>query len=121
MKPGDKIIAAVVSVFVLFSFVAGGGISGFAVAASCTGTPVLQLTPSPAQIGQLVLAKVTGLKNCFGAEVLLKDETQGSRCSGNTIASYQCRGVGCDNSVSFTLNTARDYVIAACIDKDGDN
>src|SRR3989344_515394 len=116
----DKGIAALVSVFVLFSFIAGGGISGFAVAASCTGTPVLHLAPNPAQASQLVLAKVTGLKNCFGAEVLLKDETQGSRCSGDTIASYQCRGVGCDNSVSFAPNTARDYVIAACIDKDYD-
>lgn len=120
MKSSDKIIAAAVSVFVLFSFVAGGGISGFATADSCTGSPVLHLTPNPAQAGQLIAAKVTGLKNCFGAEVLLKDETDGTRCSGNTIASYQCRGVSCDNSVSFTRNVAKDYVIAACVDRDGD-
>ncbi len=117
----ERAIFALAAALVLFSFLAPNNFSAFAVAPSCAGSPVLHLTPNPAQAGQLIAAKVTGLKNCFGAEILLKDETSGSRCSGNTIVSYQCRGVGCDNSISFTLNTAKEYVIAACIDRDNDN
>ena len=116
MMASEKTIAGIVAVLVLAAF-AMPNLSGYAVASECSGTPLLHLTPNPAQAGQLVTASVTGLKNCYGAEVMVKE---GSTCGGAAIASYDCKGVNCGGSTAFVLGTARDYIIAACIDKDGD-
>jgi len=112
----EKAIVGAVIVLVLAAFVVPS-ISGFAVASECSGTPLLHLTPNPAQAGQLVTASVTGLKNCYGAEVLIKE---GSTCGGVVLASYDCKGISCSGSTAFTFSVARDYIIAACIDRDED-
>ncbi len=109
----EKTAFVLAALVVAVSFVAPS-ISGFTVASECSGTPILQLTPNPAQASQPITASITGLKNCYGAQVLLKEDI----CSGPTIASFGCKGVNCHGDAVFAMNSAKDYLITACIDRD---
>ena len=119
MEKQGKTVLAVAVLVVFASLVAPYASStGFAVAMSCTGIPILQLSKDPVLAGQSIIARVSGLKNCEGKEILIKEND--GMCNGPVLTSFTCRNSVCDSAASLTMWTAKDYLISACIDKDGD-
>lgn len=81
-------------------------------ASSCSGTPSLALNPNPASPSGTVNANVSGLTNCGGYTITIKDY-QGCT-SGSTIASMISDST--TGSISFQAPTANgQYGYFACI------
>ncbi|MEK6807691.1 MAG: CARDB domain-containing protein [Nanoarchaeota archaeon] len=119
MEKQNKAIVAV-AVLIVFAALAAPYASptGFSIATQCSGVPILQFSKDPVLAGQYVIARVSGLTNCEGKEILIKEND--GMCNGPVLASFTCRNSVCDSAATLILNTARDYWISACIDKDGD-
>ena len=86
--------------------------------AQCSGSISLSLSPNPAQPSSTITASTSGLSNCDGKTIYIKDY-QGCS-SGTTICSCTSGDSGC--SCQFTAPSSEgDYTYFACIDKNGDD
>lgn len=112
----NKAIALAAVLVVLAAIIAPyASTTGFA-AVSCTGKPILSLSQNTIQTGSPVVARISGLNNCAGQEILIKKES----CYGDAIGTLTCADSKCSNPVGFTIDSARQYMLYACIDRDGD-
>ncbi len=110
-----KALAVVVSLLV-FAIVVAPNITGFASAVDsggCRGVPTLTLDPNPVQAGKISIARVSGLVDCNGKTVNLKLDS----CFGQTLGSFRCIDKFCSSTFPVKLGAPKDYLIAACIDK----
>ncbi|MBI4095253.1 MAG: hypothetical protein HY438_00165 [DPANN group archaeon] len=110
-----KALAIVVSLLV-FVIIAAPNITGFATAVDsggCRGVPVLTLSPNPVQAGKISIARVSGLVDCNGKTIDMKLDN----CFGQQLGSIRCVDKFCSSAFQVKLSAPKDYLIAACIDK----
>ena len=86
---------------------------------SCSGSVSLSLNPDPATPGSTVTATASGLSNCNGKTVYIRD----GACSGTTKGSCTVSGSGCSDSFNGggSCSPLSQPTYYACIDKNGDN
>ncbi|MEK6923563.1 MAG: CARDB domain-containing protein [Nanoarchaeota archaeon] len=109
------IVLILVLGYVFFSTFSGQ--TGFA-AAGCSGNSVLELTPSQVQVNEPITAKVSGLSNCLGQKIILKEGSD--LCNGQIVKSYICNRPDCNTKTIFYKGHPKTYSITACVDKDND-
>ncbi|MBI2040960.1 MAG: hypothetical protein HYT16_02550 [DPANN group archaeon] len=112
-----KALAIIVSLLV-FTIAVAPNITGFVTAVDsggCRGVPTLTLDPNPVQAGKIATARVSGLMDCNGKTVDLKLDS----CFGAKLGSFRCVDKFCTSTFPVKLSAPKDYLIAACIDKNG--
>jgi len=110
------LIALVLVIGYIF-FSTFSGQTGFA-AASCSGNAVLELSPQQVQLNEPITAKVSGLSNCLGQKVILREGSD--LCNGQIVKSYICNRPDCNTKTIFYKGHPKTYSITACVDKDND-
>jgi|GEM_PF-2482417 len=82
----------------------------------CTGSVLLNI-PSTVTRNLPATAEITGLTNCNGKQIYLRQ----NNCQGQNVAAPVASGSSGANITFTAPSTPASYTYAACIDKDGNN